>query len=101
MCIYKYIYIYVYLYISPMECPTPGARIYYEDTGSFPNVTSRVYEEPIRYKPVMTVFYGCQANSAHIRQSRQKRKMQGKMERTRARALQIPKFWPFFFGWPR
>ena len=34
-----------------MECPTPGARIYYEDTGSFPNVTSRVYEEPIRRAP--------------------------------------------------
>jgi len=31
-----------------MECPTPGARIYYEDSGGFPNVTSRVYEEPIR-----------------------------------------------------
>ncbi|KAJ1491042.1 hypothetical protein T484DRAFT_1776081, partial [Baffinella frigidus] len=25
-----------------MECPTPGARIYYEDSGGFPNVTSRV-----------------------------------------------------------
>lgn len=31
-----------------MECPTPGATIYYDDTGAKPTVESKVYTEPIR-----------------------------------------------------